>query len=108
MEQRPTGTDELREAALLALRGVVDPEVGINIVDLGLVYGVDVEGSRVHVRLTMTSAACPLGEEIAAEAEQRVRSLPGIDDVGVELVWDPPWSPERMAPAARHALGWGT
>lgn len=108
MEQRPPEPDELREATLLALRGVMDPEVGINIVDLGLVYGVEVEGGRARVRLTMTSAACPLGEEIAAEAEARVRSVPGIDDVTVDLVWDPPWSPERMTPAARQALGWST
>ncbi len=104
----PTETTELREAVVAALRGVLDPEVGVNVVDLGLIYGIDVDGGRVRVRMTMTSPACPLGEQIAAEAEERARAVPGLDEVAVELVWDPPWGPERMAPAARQALGWGT
>ncbi len=107
MNEPTTGTDQLREAVLVALRGVVDPEVGLDIVELGLVYRIDVESGRVRVQLTLTSPACPLGEQIVDDADARVRSVPGVDDVTVELVWDPPWSPERMAPSARRALGWG-
>ena len=109
MNEPTAGIEHVREAALQALRGVIDPEVGVNIVDLGLVYDVDVnvEDRRVHVRMTMTSPACPLGEQILSDAEQRLQTIDGIDDVQVELVWDPPWGPERMAPPARQALGWG-
>ncbi len=98
--------EELRLRVTSALRAVLDPEVGINIVDLGLVYGIDLDGARVHVRLTMTTPTCPLGEQIADEAAGAVRDVEGVQDVTVELVWDPPWSVERMAPAAREALGW--
>jgi metal-sulfur cluster biosynthetic enzyme len=70
------------------------------------VYGVDVDAGRVHVRLTMTTPACPLGEQIMDDAEERVRALEGVEDVDIELVWEPPWSPTRMSPSAREALGW--
>lgn len=106
MAETNAATDQLRDAALTELRGVIDPEVGINVVDLGLVYGVDVEGGKVRVRMTMTSPTCPLGEQIATDARARVLALPGVAEVEVELVWDPPWSPERLAPPARQALGW--
>lgn len=95
------------EARILdALREVIDPEVGLNVVDLGLVYGLDVEDGRVRVRLTMTTPACPLGEEIALDAQGRVRSLAGVREAAVELVWEPPWTPERMSPSAKEQLGW--
>jgi metal-sulfur cluster biosynthetic enzyme len=91
---------------LAALRDVVDPEVGINVVDLGLVYGVEVEDSEVRVRMTMTSPACPLGAHLAEEAAGRIRArVPGVGSVRVELVWDPPWHPGRMSEGARRALG---
>ena len=100
--------DQARETLVrAALMDVIDPELGVNVVDLGLVYGIDVEGDRVTVRLTMTTPACPLGESIALEATERLQAVPGVRDVNVQLVWDPPWSPERMTPAAREALGWG-
>jgi metal-sulfur cluster biosynthetic enzyme len=86
---------------------VFDPEVGINVVDLGLVYGVDVEDGRVHVRLTMTTPACPMSEQIVRDAEQSIREIEGVTEGNVELVWDPPWTNERMSPLAREALGWG-
>lgn len=99
-------TEALGERVTAALREVIDPELGLNVVDLGLVYGVDVEGGHVHVRLTMTTPACPLGEQIARDAEQHVRDVEGVDDVSVELVWEPPWGPERLSPDAKEALGW--
>ena len=88
-----------------ALREVIDPELGLNIVDLGLVYDVRIDEPHVHVDLTMTTPACPLGEHIAIDAETRILEIAGVGSVDVELVWEPPWSPERMSPAARLALG---
>lgn len=90
-----------------ALRGVDDPEIGVNIVDVGLIYGIEVDAQRVHVRMTMTSAACPMGEDLVEEAWSALaRAFPGIADIDVELVWDPPWTPERMSPDARAFFGW--
>jgi len=95
--------DEIREA----LRGVLDPEVGINVVDLGLVYGIEVQDDEVRVDLTMTSAACPLGAHLKDQVETAIRHhCPGVARVTVDLVWDPPWSPERMSTEARRSLGW--
>jgi metal-sulfur cluster biosynthetic enzyme len=89
-----------------ALRRVIDPETALDIVALGLVYGIDVAGSQVRLRLTMTSAACPVSELIMEEASREVaQALPDMD-VTVELCWDPPWTPERMSPSARAAMGW--
>jgi len=106
-ESAPSTDEALREAALAALRDVIDPEVGLNVVDLGLVYGVAVEGRSLRVSLTMTTPACPLGEEIVRDAETRLRALEGVEAAAVALVWDPPWTPARMSPHARAALGWG-
>jgi len=90
-----------------ALRQVEDPEAGMSIVDLGLVYGVDVTPTRVHVRMTMTSPACPVAPYIVEESVAAIRAAaPGVPDVDVELVWDPPWTPERMSAAARERFGW--
>lgn len=105
MSEQPS-VELLRARALDALREVIDPELGINVVDLGLVYGLEVDAGRVHVRLTMTTAACPLGEQIVRDAEQRLRAVDGVDQVQVELVWEPPWGPERMSDEAKATLGW--
>lgn len=89
-----------------ALREVVDPELGVNIVDLGLVYGVEVAGDEVTVRMTVTSPACPLGELLARQAEAAIRRRwPGARRVRIELVWEPPWDPAMMSAAARKQLG---
>ncbi len=97
----------LRARAEDALRGVIDPELGIDVVSLGLVYDVRVRGGSVVVDLTLTTAACPLGPHIAEDARARIAALEGVTDVGVRLVWEPAWGPERMSPSAREALGWG-
>jgi metal-sulfur cluster biosynthetic enzyme len=90
-----------------ALRSVDDPEVGMNVVDLGLVYGVEVRGDDVSVRLTMTSPACPLGDVIVDNATAAIRAAaPGAGKIDVALVWEPPWTPERMSEAARQRFGW--
>jgi metal-sulfur cluster biosynthetic enzyme len=90
-----------------ALKTVQDPEAGMSIVDLGLVYGVVVEPECVRVEMTMTSPACPVGPYLVDESAAAIRALaaPGID-VQVELVWDPPWTPERMSPEAQARMGW--
>lgn len=87
------------------LRRVKDPELNLNIVDLGLVYAVTVEGGLVTVDVTLTSPGCPSGGEILTTAEQQIRSLPGVEDVVMNLVWDPMWSPDRMEPRIKAYLG---
>ena len=89
----------------LALRRVKDPELNLNIVDLGLVYDMAVDERAVRIDMSLTSPGCPSGPEIMGEAEQQLRSLPGVEDVVVNLVWSPPWSPERIEPRVRAYLG---
>ena len=90
-----------------ALRQVVDPEVALSIVDMGLVYGVRVEGGRVQVRMTMTSAACPVGDVIGVDVEAELGAfLPPGHRVEIEWVREPAWTPERMSPRARTFMGW--
>lgn len=97
------------EAVRTALRQVIDPEVGINIVDLGLIYEVLVSEDKTHmqVSMTMTSPACPMGTHIADEATDVLRRhWPALRQVEVELVWDPPWNTERLSDEAKQQLGW--
>ncbi len=89
-----------------ALRDVLDPEMRLNIVDLGLVYGIDVEGDAVRVTYTLTTPACPLGPFIAEEIRHAVRDVPGVRDVELILTFSPPWDPSTMASEdARMELG---
>lgn len=84
-----------------------DPELGVNIVDLGPAYGVAVDGNTVNVTMRLTSPGCPLHATLATAVEQAVRLfVPGVNAVRVHLVWDPPWSPEQISAAGRAALGW--
>ncbi len=102
-----SGPPELEAPLTAALRSVIDPEMAVNIVDLGLVYGMTIDDGGAHVRITMTSAACPVAEMILADAETELEATLGPDTrLDVQLAWDPPWSPERMSPKARAAL-WG-
>jgi metal-sulfur cluster biosynthetic enzyme len=97
------------EAVREALRQVEDPEAGMNIVDLGLVYGVEVTADAVHVDMTMTSAACPMAELIAERARDMIASIvPEGTKVEVRLVWDPPWTPDKMTGVARQHFGWSS
>ena len=90
-----------------ALSGVEDPEAGMSIVDLGLVYEVHATPGSVTVTMTMTSPACPAAPYLVDEATAAIRALaPADTDVQVELVWDPPWTPERMSPEAQSRFGW--
>lgn len=102
----PTFSPDL-DALRNDLRKVVDPEVGMNIVDLGLVYRIAPEEGRLVVDLTMTSPACPMGETIVAEVVETLRAqLPERIEPDVRLVWEPPWSPEMMSEQAREHFGW--
>ncbi len=95
------------EQVRAVLQYVFDPEIRINIVDLGLVYGIEIEPNTVHIQLTMTSPACPLHSVISRNVEQVLRqAFPVLRSVEIEMVWDPPWSPERMAESAKQQLGW--
>ncbi|PYO80074.1 MAG: aromatic ring hydroxylase [Gemmatimonadetes bacterium] len=89
----------------LALRRVKDPDLQLNIIDLGLVYGIVVEGTAVKIDMTLTSPACPSGPELMTNAEKEVMSLPGVERVEVNLVWVPFWTPEKMEPRVRAYLG---
>ena len=87
------------------LKQCYDPEIPINIVDLGLIYGVSIEGKTVNVDMTLTAPGCPMHSLIARDVKQKVESLPEVDEAVVRVVWDPPWSPERMSEEAKKKLG---
>lgn len=98
--------EQLQEQILEALRNIYDPEIPVNIYDLGLIYALDVnpEGS-VKLQMTLTAPGCPVAQTFPATVESAVRAVPGVKDAEVELVWEPPWSSERMSDAARLQLG---
>ena len=96
-----------KEEVVEALRQVEDPELGMDIVELGLFYDAEVVGSTVKVTYTLTSMGCPVGPMIQEDIHRVVRELDGIEDIDVELTWDPPWSPERMSDDAKFILGIG-
>jgi metal-sulfur cluster biosynthetic enzyme len=90
-----------------ALRQVEDPELGMDIVELGLLYDVEVDDSRIKVLYSLTSLGCPAGPLIQEQIEDVTRSIPGVQAVESELTWDPPWTPERMSDDAKFILGFG-
>jgi metal-sulfur cluster biosynthetic enzyme len=96
-----------RNDVLEALRQVEDPELGMDIVDLGLVYDVEVEGETAKVRYSLTSMGCPAGPLIAQDIDRVAREVPGVDEVDLELTFDPPWTPDRMSDDAKFILGFG-
>ena len=95
----------LKEQVLEALHHVNDPELGINIVDLGLVYGVEIEGETVHITYTLTTMGCPIGPLIEGEIRQLLSGVEGVSEVDAEMVLRPPWTPEMMSEEAKAALG---
>jgi len=101
------GPPELRQPIVDALTRVVDPEVALSIVDVGLVYGVTVANGMAHVRMTMTSAACPVADLILEEVENELdRVLPAGCAPEVELCWEPPWSADMMSARGKQFMGW--
>ena len=108
LPERPTSggeTPPTEDQVRLALRKVKDPELNLNIIDLGLVYDVAVDDRTVIVNMSLTSPGCPAGPEIMTEAERVLRALPGIQEVAINLVWEPFWTPERIEPRVRAYMG---
>jgi metal-sulfur cluster biosynthetic enzyme len=90
-----------------ALSRVMDPELGISIVDLGLIYGVSVHGEKAEIEMTFTTPACPMLNLIVSKVEEAVGRVGGVSEVSVKVVWEPPWSPQRISEAGKRALGFG-
>ena len=116
MTEEPGGAQEKEEGAKKvetgiegdirsALRSVKDPEIDMNVVDLGLIYGIELIEGKAYVEMTLTSPGCPAGPEIVADVERAAGAVDGVDSVGVEIVWEPFWSPDRMDPRVRAFLG---
>jgi metal-sulfur cluster biosynthetic enzyme len=100
-------TPVTEDSVRAALRKVKDPELNLSVIDLGLVYTVEVTEGEVHVGMTLTSPGCPSGPEILSDAQAAVESVEGVTKVDVELVWSPYWTPERIDPKVRAYLGLG-
>ncbi len=96
-----------KEEVIEALRGVEDPELGMDIVELGLFYDAEIEGSNVKVTYTLTSMGCPAGAMIQEDIDRVVQEIPGVEAVESELTFEPPWSPEKMSDDAKFILGFG-
>jgi FeS assembly SUF system protein len=89
------------------LREVIDPEIGLNIVDLGLIYSIEInKENQVHVKMTLTTPGCPMHEAMSTWAQRAVETTPGVTGASVEVVWDPPWNPAMMTEFAKAQLGW--
>ena len=88
------------------LRRVDDPELGLNLVDLGLIYGVTIDGGCVRIAMTLTTRGCPMHDALVPAVRAAVAGLPGVEDAQIDLVWEPPWTPERLTPLGAAALGW--
>ena len=106
METTSVNANNLEAQVIEALRACYDPEIPVNIYELGLIYEVKVEPSgSIRVVMTLTSPHCQAAVELPAEVESRVRDVPGVTDARIEVVWDPPWDPSRMSEAAKLQLG---
>ena len=102
----PFPPDSLEQRVVGALELVFDPEIPVNIYEVGLIYDVDADAAgNVAIRMTLTSPMCPVAESLPVEVQDRVKALPGVATVKVDIVWDPPWAPEMMSEAARLELG---
>ena len=93
-----------KEEILEQLKQVSDPEIGMDVVNLGLVYDVEINGDRVYIKMTMTAPTCPVTPWILSEAQRIVENMEGVEAADVELVWDPPWTPSMMTDEAKEAL----
>jgi FeS assembly SUF system protein len=102
----PLNTLKFQPALVEAVSKVFDPEIPVNIYELGLIYNLDVDAdANVQVRMTLTAPACPAAQTIPIDVERRIREVPGVNDVKVAVVWDPPWTREKMSEAAKLSLG---
>jgi FeS assembly SUF system protein len=97
---------ELKEKIINIIRTVFDPEIPVNIYELGLIYSIDIDKkNRVEIKMTLTSPNCPVAESLPEEVAEKTKSIEGISDVSVEIVWDPPWNPQMMSEEAKFELG---
>ena len=103
-DQATTASPEIDDV-MEALENVIDPELGLDFVSLGLVYDVEVEGSEVHITFTLTSPGCPIGPQVTEQMKEFVSEVEGVEKVFPKMVFSPPWSPERMSEDAKFALG---
>ncbi|MFQ5906498.1 MAG: metal-sulfur cluster assembly factor [bacterium] len=94
-----------KDAVMKALSDVMDPELGVSLVDLGLIYDVNVEDDKVEVKMTLTAPGCPLHSVLRQNAQDRIAQIEGVKDANVQVVWDPPWKPEMMSEKAKKQLG---
>lgn len=94
-----------QDTVYTALKQVLDPEVGISIVDMGLIYGIELEDNKVGIFMTLTSPGCPAGPQILGQIDTKVRELEGVDEVDVNVVWSPPWTPDMLSDEAKDELG---
>jgi len=94
-----------QEAVYELLKQVYDPEVGINIVDMGLIYGVEIEDKKIDLIMTLTSPACPAGPHILQQVDDQLKAMEGVEDVDIKVVWTPPWSPDMLSEDAKDQLG---
>ncbi len=101
---RGDGTIVTKEEVIEVLKTCYDPEIPINIIDLGLVYGIEVERDRVHIKMTLTMPVCPMGELIIENVKRKVEAIEGVKEAKIELVWDPPWTPERISEEAMKRI----
>jgi len=101
VDSKPPTSDQVK----MALRKVKDPELNLNIIDLGLVYEIAVDGSDVQIDMTLTSPGCPAGPEIMGDVERTVKAMPGVSNLTLNLVWQPFWSPDRIEPRVRNYMG---
>jgi metal-sulfur cluster biosynthetic enzyme len=97
----PPSPDQVK----LALRKVKDPELNLNVVDLGLIYDINVDGSEVQIDMTLTSPGCPAGPQIMGDVERVLKALPGVTNVAINLVWQPFWTPDKIEPRVRAYMG---
>src|SRR4051794_40916823 len=104
-EAPEAGTPPSADQVKLALRKVKDPELNLNIIDLGLVYDIRVDGSDVDIDMTLTSPGCPAGPQIMTDIERAVKAIPGVSNVGLNLIWTPFWTPDRIEPRVRAYMG---
>jgi len=98
------GTIVTKEEVIEVLKTCYDPEIPINIIDLGLVYGVEVKEDRVHIKMTLTMPGCPMGELIIENVKRKVEAIEGVKEAKIELVWDPPWTPDRISEEAMKRI----
>lgn len=101
----PADPAELEEGIVEALKTVYDPEIPVNIYEMGLIYDIDIEGGEVKVKMTLTSPGCPVAGSLPGEVKAKVETVPGVASADVELVWEPTWNPSMMSEAARLQLG---